>query len=262
MSRRGVLTGVGLSLLLAGTASAEFAGGGATLTWNDIESLEDKVQVGPETDAAGTPLSRVVIQSFQERAAQPPAGCARPEGNNAPGQVRCVGLEKLVVNLGGSPGDVFDELIVSDFQGAASEPALDVKGGSGTDRINMAFAAVGGKADGGTGDDEVFGGDGKDVLSGGTGRDELQGGAGDDTLDGGAGNDSISAVEAGSIHRRSKGVDKVKGGGGDDRITANDGQKDTIDCGLGKHDEVTVDLGRLDTVKGCEKVRKRKKGAF
>lgn len=87
------------------------------------------------------------------------------------------------------------------------------------------------------GDDEVFGGAGGDDLIGSNGSDLLSGGRGDDF---------IEALEASS----NGGVDTVKGGRGNDRVSANDGQRDVIDCGDGR-DSVEFDAG-LDTLKNCE----------
>jgi hypothetical protein len=46
------------------------------------------------------------------------------------------------------------------------------------------------------------------------------------------------------------GVDTARGGKGNDQVSANDGQRDVIDCGDGR-DSVEFDPG-LDKVKNCE----------
>ena len=63
---------------------------------------------------------------------------------------------------------------------------------------------------------------------------------------GGRGADSIDAIEASS----NGGTDTARGGRGNDDVTANDGQKDAIDCGDGR-DAVEFDA-RLDKVRNCE----------
>ena len=67
-------------------------------------------------------------------------------------------------------------------------------------------------------------------------RPRLHGSPGDDRIDGGVNEDEIH------------------GGAQDDRITATDGEKDTIYCGTGK-DKVTAD--KIDVVASdCESVKK------
>jgi Ca2+-binding RTX toxin-like protein len=86
------------------------------------------------------------------------------------------------------------------------------------------------------GDDEVFGGGGDDLI----------GSNGSDLLSGGPGADFIEALEVSS----KEGIDTVKGGKGNDKVSANDGQKDVIDCGDDR-DTVEFDAG-LDALKNCE----------
>ena len=92
--------------------------------------------------------------------------------------------------------------------------------------------------------------DGDDTLSGGAGPDSLYGYGGNDHLLGGGGNDVIAAIEGGGSNN--PGEDSVKGGKGNDIIHADDGFKDTIDCGPGK-DEVTFDAGLDKVAANCEK---------
>ena len=66
-----------------------------------------------------------------------------------------------------------------------------------------------------------------DTMSGAKGNDVLKGGDGNDTITGGLGNEAINA------------------GGGDDTVTADDGQLDSISCGLGT-DVVFVDQEDMD----------------
>ena len=98
------------------------------------------------------------------------------------------------------------------------------------------------------GDDEnlSLSGQGDDRVFGGGGGDDLVGLNGSDLLVGGRGADSIDAIEASS----NGGTDTARGGRGNDDVTANDGQKDAIDCGDGR-DAVEFDA-RLDKVRNCE----------
>ena len=77
--------------------------------------------------------------------------------------------------------------------------------------------------------DELYGGRGRDILLGRFGPDYIVGGRGQDRLYGGPG---------------------MLGGPGNDRIEAADGQHDSIDCGPGKFDRVSVD--ELDVIGRCE----------
>jgi hypothetical protein len=90
--------------------------------------------------------------------------------------------------------------------------------------------------------DYLAGGAGDDKIYGRGGNDTLLGGAGDDYLDGGDGNDIITG---------GPGSDRILGGPGSDTIHADDGERDTIDCGPGS-DRAYVDA--IDVVKNCEVV--------
>src|SRR5215207_9015262 len=94
--------------------------------------------------------------------------------------------------------------------------------------------------------------DGNDRLGGGQNYDELYGYGGNDKLLGRSGGDFIFAEES----SENEGEDVVRGGEGNDWILARDGVKDTILCGLGKHDTVFFDNGGIDTVSNsCERKR-------
>ena len=85
------------------------------------------------------------------------------------------------------------------------------------------------------GNDSLYGRDGEDVLIGGPGADALIGGADDDVnLDGGPGNDTVYGDDP-SISTET----------GNDTINVKDGTAgDTVDCGPGNNDKVTVDVIR------------------
>ena len=99
---------------------------------------------------------------------------------------------------------------------------------------------------GGRGADRLRGAGGDDCLAGGRGRDNLGGEAGADRLSGGRGADRL---------RGGAGSDRLRGGRGPDRLRAVDGEADFVRCGKGKRDRARVDR-RLDTVRGCERVRR------
>ena len=85
-----------------------------------------------------------------------------------------------------------------------------------------------------------------DVLNGRGGADVLNGGKGNDILNGGASADILIG---------GPGLDILRGGSGNDTVRAQDGQRDTIDCGIGR-DIVYAD--RADRVaKNCERIHRR-----
>ena len=176
------------------------------------------------TNAFGSPAG---ADATFTTASQPSlGGRGAPADTLKPG--RCAnqrrGTKKGETIRGTAKGDRLLGLGGSDrLLGLAGEDCL--QGGTGNDRL-----------DGGAGNDRLVGSTGNDVLTGGAGADELSGGVGRDSLTGG------------------NGRDRIKGGPGRDTISARDGVKDTIDCGPGR-DTATVD--RRDTVKGCERVRRR-----
>jgi Ca2+-binding RTX toxin-like protein len=122
--------------------------------------------------------------------------------------------------------------------------------GNGADTLT-ADTAEGVFADGEAGDDTLTGGDPldatnfTDTLNGGFGNDTLNGRGGRDTLNGGPNRDKITG---------GSGRDVINGGFNADTIFAEDGERDTIDCGNEITDGVDVahiDEG-LDVTQGCE----------
>ena len=90
-----------------------------------------------------------------------------------------------------------------------------------------------------TGNDTIFGSDGDDELLGAEGNDNVKGETGDDTID-------LAVFDS------PKALDKGYGGDGDDVFTAEDGNKDLINCGLGDDTVLSFDNG-LDVVSAsCE----------
>ncbi|MEA2150086.1 MAG: hypothetical protein QOD69_1916 [Solirubrobacteraceae bacterium] len=89
--------------------------------------------------------------------------------------------------------------------------------------------------------DNLAGLGGADALFGGNGQDCLAGGRGNDWLSGGSGNDTINTGSGSNV---------VRAGAGADTVNAQNGRRDSVDCGSGK-DVVRAD--RKDALKGCEK---------
>ena len=92
--------------------------------------------------------------------------------------------------------------------------------------------------------DTLRGTDGDDLIVGGSGVDEISSLAGSDCVKGGKGDDPIDA---------GRGKDTVFGQKGDDRIDISARGKSLALCGPG---DDTVIVGRGDTAKGCERVRR------
>lgn len=94
----------------------------------------------------------------------------------------------------------------------------------------------------------VKGGAGNDTLTGSSRGDDLDGELGDDTIDGGGGNDVLEGGLGVDTITGGSGSDAISGGAGKDVLNARDGERDTINCGLGR-DTVTADAS--DTKKRC-----------
>jgi uncharacterized repeat protein (TIGR01451 family) len=144
--------------------------------------------------------------------------------------------------LDGLPGTVPNSATVTS---ATADPNT----ANNTSAVSLSVAAGRDRGDdieGGGGRDRLVGAAGTDDLNGGAGADDLNGGAGDDAINGGGGKDEIAG---------DRGEDIIKGGAGNDAIDADDGTRDTVDCGTGSDDSATVD--RRDRVEDCETVRRR-----
>jgi Ca2+-binding RTX toxin-like protein len=137
---------------------------------------------------------------------------------------------------------------IEDRNTAWSSPGNDVmlagggwdffKGGKGND-----FARLG------AGEDTFYGGLGADTMVASPGRDVFYGGRGSDTMVDDKGSD-VAWPEAGR--------DNISTGHRDDILRVeDDGVRDRIDCGPGKHDSVYAPGGidPKDTYIGCEDFR-------
>lgn len=93
-----------------------------------------------------------------------------------------------------------------------------------------------------------------DTLRGLAGGDRLNGLAGDDCLFGGAGNDRLAGGTGKDRLSGGKGTNSISAGPGNDVIDSANGRSERILCGSGR-DRVRAD--RSDTLKGCERVRRR-----
>ena len=97
------------------------------------------------------------------------------------------------------------------------------------------------------GNDNVFASDGNDTVYGSSGNDaELFGNGGSDKVYGGGGGDAINAY----FWDTQGSTDYSYGGGGNDTISAQDNNRDIINCGKGT-DRVFYDEG-IDTITACE----------
>ena len=106
---------------------------------------------------------------------------------------------------------------------------------------------------GGGGPDKLVGHDYMETIDGGPGDDVIEGGLNDDTLTGGPGKDQI----LGDSSQNTCNFLACRYPFGNDTIYARDGEKDSIDCGVGE-DKAVVDA--IDVVSGCETVDAGKGG--
>jgi Ca2+-binding RTX toxin-like protein len=100
---------------------------------------------------------------------------------------------------------------------------------------------------GGGGPDKLVGHDYVETIDGGPGDDVIEGGLNDDTITGGPGKDRI----LGDSSANTCNFLACRYPFGNDTINARDGEKDSIDCGVGE-DKAIVDA--IDVVSGCETV--------
>ncbi len=133
-------------------------------------------------------------------------------GNDQPNYIQWGGGHKVTIFAKG--GD--DKIVIEENSDGVEPATSEVHGGDGNDTMNVLFNSG------------IFG---KNTLLGEAGNDVLHGGMGDDSLVGGTGNDQLF------------------GGKGNDTLIANDGQKDTLDGGMGTD---TAMKDPIDVVTGVE----------
>jgi hypothetical protein len=140
-------------------------------------------------------------------------GSARPDIMS----VRTAG-QNLVVKIGNGRARSFR---------AADVDLVDVRGGSGADRINVKGRISNVVINGGGGNDQIvgssrndfiLGGSGNDTINGSNGHDQIYGDAGDDNLSGGLGNDTLGGDDEDNLTPIAGmvGNDTLNGGAGHD----------------------------------------------
>ena len=123
------------------------------------------------------------------------------------------------------------------------EPGKACNGTAQSDKMQGSRASD--EMNGRAGRDLMSGEYGKDVMHGALSKDTIRGGYNGDRLFGEDGNDVIRGQNGKDFIDGGPGNDNIGAGGGDDTIRADDGQLDSISCGLGT-DVVFVDLEDLD----------------
>jgi Ca2+-binding RTX toxin-like protein len=139
-----------------------------------------------------------------------------------------VGVEKL------------DSSVAGTYTGSAGADDFFVKAD-----FNEAVSTITGLG----GNDKLVGHDHSETIDGGPGDDVIEGGLNDDTLTGGPGKDTI----LGDSSQNTCNFLACRIAFGNDVIDARDGERDSIDCGVGD-DRATVDA--IDVVANCEQVDK------
>jgi hypothetical protein len=244
----------GLALAAALTASLQPATAADIVDFPSALQYEarigevNNVEIKPRTLAGNTVLD---VRDFAGL-----RGCAPQPGSVI--SIRCDNADQLRF-FSMEMDNQDDILIVNESELTLSGYQLYVRGGLGSDDLtggseddefygdagNDLLVGEGGTdiLYGETGDDRLLGGDGVDKLDGGSGNDILFGEAGRDVLDGGSFDDHLNG---------GSGTDTLRGGSGSDFINAVDGERDTIDCGLGRD---TVRADQFDVVdRNCEDV--------
>ena len=123
-------------------------------------------------------------------------------------------------------------------------------GGEDADELTVFNTATGSsKLVGNGGDDKLSAFDHSDIVEGGAGNDTIAGGYGDDTITGGPGRDQIHGDAPSSACN----YIQCRLPFGNDTIYAQDGEVDSIDCGIGTD---TAYVDPIDVVSGCENVVK------
>jgi hypothetical protein len=102
--------------------------------------------------------------------------------------------------------------------------------------------------------DELFGSIAGDEIRSRGGADRVKARSGDDCANGGSGRDKLKGQEGDDKLVGKRGRDRLSGGEGGDKLRAKGGGRDKVLCGKG-NDTAVVD--RSDSVRGCERVKRR-----
>ncbi len=239
---------IGLLIQHASFAATVSGAGGSVLEYDAGLNETNNVEIKPNI-VAGQPV--LDLRDFAGL-----SGCTRfPSGSVI--SIRCEADQLVFFSM--ELDNKNDVLVVNEANAILTGYSLFVNGGLGDDDI------TGGSEEdefyGGSGNDLLIGEGGIDALYGEAGDDRLIGGNGSDQLDGGTGNDILfgeagaDRLDGGSFDDfldGGSGQDTLRGGSGGDRIHAVDGERDTIDCGLGR------DIVRADPIdfvdRNCEDV--------
>jgi Ca2+-binding RTX toxin-like protein len=216
--------GEGDDVLHGGPGSDTLQGGlgNDTLTGDDGVAIDaDVIDGGPGRDT----LDDEYVRAGRESSGLVAVTLEGGADDGFPGERDDLrGIEQLETTIGGAYTGTNgpDRLLVG-----AEETTVDGRGGD--DVIYTSYSAD--SIEGGAGDDEIRGYGGADRIAGGPGRDTLYG----DTA-----GQACNALTC-SIHS------------GNDIIDARDGERDTIDCGLGTD---TLYADALDVHTNCEDVQR------
>jgi Ca2+-binding RTX toxin-like protein len=145
-----------------------------------------------------------------------------------------------------SPGGIFEEALF----GKGHEGSENLSGSAGNDYMYA-----------GLGDDLIWGHSGDDIITGGAGNDTIYGGKGNDSIYAGwddEGNDHYFGNSGNDIFVVGHGVgsDSYVGGSGFDTIdySGTSGGTGSVAVDLSKHTVKMLQLGKVDAVRGIEKV--------
>jgi Ca2+-binding RTX toxin-like protein len=148
----------------------------------------------------------------------------------------------------GRPGESDNVVNVEKIQ---SHVSGTLSGGAGDDELTVWANIDEGNSTllGNGGNDKLTAGDYQDNLDGGPGNDVLNAGFGNDVITGGPGRDTILADATSASCGWYSYTCKIPFG--NDVVNAQDGEADTIDCGVG---DDTANVDAIDTVANCEHV--------
>ncbi len=236
-----------LVLLMQPVSAATIADTATVLQYNAAVNESNDVNIRPRALASGNVLEIIDTAGL--------SGCVRNPQNAS--SIHCDADQLVFFSMELNNKDDIVEvnessLVLSGYQFSVNGGLGDdiLTGGSEEDEF---FGDAGSDTlDGNNGPDALYGESGDDRLLGGAGHDQLSGGTGNDVLYGEAGNDTIDGGSFDDSINGGSGADTLRGGSGGDFINADDGERDVIDCGLGR-DRVLADA--IDIVdRNCEDV--------